>query len=233
MYLDELPNLSHAKLVRARSRGVAIRDGDRAVAVAFVSDGSLVPPDTIVRFDLTRGEDPGRRLADALATTGARTVWFYGGDEATRRAALALELAFSPVGGAYVRRMDARTERPVVFRAPTQRDRLTLEELRRDHAPAFRAPHIEVGEIDREAVGMVLHEPLEGTWSELRVVIYPAYRGHGYGAALLAAAADRIEHGGRRVCAAIEIVAGRERSALEAAGFRLSDYYFTASRPRT
>jgi len=30
--------------------------------------------------------------------------------------------------------------------------------------------------------------------------------------------------------AAIENVAGRERSALETAGFRLADYYFTAAR---
>jgi len=47
---------------------------------------------------------------------------------------------------------------------------------------------------------------------------------------LLGAAADRIEKTGRRVCAAIETATGRERSALESAGFRLADYYFVASR---
>jgi GNAT superfamily N-acetyltransferase len=64
----------------------------------------------------------------------------------------------------------------------------------------------------------------------VRVLVYPTHRGHRYGAELLAAAAERIEGTGRRVCAAIEIVAGRERASLEAAGFRLCDYYFVGSK---
>jgi|HubBroStandDraft_1064217.scaffolds.fasta_scaffold23924_3 GNAT superfamily N-acetyltransferase len=230
MYLDELPDLSRARLVRARARGVAIRDGERAVAVAFVADGTLLPADTLVRFDVTQGEDPERRLADALATTGARGIWFYGGDDVTRRAAVALDLVFRPVGAVFIRRMDAERTAQIGFRPPSQRDRLTLPDLQRDHAPAFRAPLIEVGEIAGESIGLTLSEALDPHWTELRVVVYPPHRGQGHASALLAAAADRIEKTGRRVCAAIETAAGRERSALESAGFRLADYYFVASR---
>ncbi|HTW85862.1 MAG TPA: GNAT family N-acetyltransferase [Candidatus Sulfotelmatobacter sp.] len=230
MYLDQLPDLSRAKLVRAHARGVAIRDGARAVAVAFVADGSLLPADTLVRFDVTQGEDPPRRLADALAATAARTVWFYGGDEVTRRAVSAMDLVLRPVGATFVRRMDAARVAQVGFRPPSQRDRLTLPDLQRDHAPAFRAPLIEVAEIGGESVALVLSEALDAHWTELRLVVYPPHRGHGYASVVLAAAADRAEATGKRVCAAIETVAGRERAALESAGFRLADYYFTASR---
>ncbi|HYZ17058.1 MAG TPA: hypothetical protein VE591_11675 [Candidatus Acidoferrum sp.] len=230
MYLDHLPDLSHARFVRSQARGIAIRDRDRAVAVAFLADGSLVAADTLVRFDVTRGEEPARRLADALAATGARNVWFYGGDEVTRGAVAALDLALRPVGAAFVRRMDARRTVPVVFRPPSQRDRMTLDELVHDHAPAFRAPLVEIAEIARDAVGLVMSEALDPVWTELRAVVYAPYRSNGYGAALLAAAADRIEATGRRVCAGIETIAGRERSALEAAGFRIADYYFLASK---
>jgi GNAT superfamily N-acetyltransferase len=230
MYLDHLPDLSHARFVRSQARGIAIRDRDRAVAVAFLADGSLVAADTLVRFDVTRGEEPARRLADALAATGARNVWFYGGDEVTRSAVAALDLALRPVGAAFVRRMDARRTVPVVFRPPSQRDRMTLDELVHDHAPAFRAPLVEIAEIARDAVGLVMSEALDPVWTELRAVVYAPYRSNGYGAALLAAAADRIEATGRRVCAGIETIAGRERSALEAAGFRIADYYFLASK---
>lgn len=232
MYLDQVPDLSRARHVRAHARGVAIRDGARAVAVAFVADGSLIAADTVVRFDVTHGEQPGRRLADAIAATGARSVWFYGGDDVVRRAALELDLQLRPAGGVFVRRMDAAPTSPVAFRAPNGRDRLTLNDLLRDHAPAFTAPLVEIAEIDGEAVGLVASEALDQRWTELRVVVHPPYRGNGYGAALLTAAADRIERSGRRVCAAIESVAGRERAALETAGFRLADYYFTASPKR-
>ena len=230
MYLDQLPDLSRARLVRATARGTAIRDGDRAVAVAYVADGSLLGGDTLVRFDVARGEAPARRLSDALAATGARNVWFFGGDEVLRRAALELELQPRVAGGVFVRGADAVRGALVAFRPPAQRDRLTLPELLRDHAPAFRAPIVDIGMIDGETVGVIASEALDASWTELRVFVYPAYRGHGYGAALLAAAATRIEGAGRRVCAAIESAGGRERAALEAAGFRLVDYYFLASK---
>jgi GNAT superfamily N-acetyltransferase len=230
VYLDQLPDLSRARMIRASARGVAIRDGERAVAIAFVADGSLLGSDTLVRFDVTRGEVPARRLADALAATGARSVWFYGGDDVVRRAALELDLQLRPAGGVFVRRMDAARAARVAFRPPAQIDRLTLPEVLRDHAPAFRAPLVEIGEIDRDAVGLIATESLDAQWSEVRVFVQPAHRGQRYGAALLSAGADRIEATGRRVCAAIESLAGRERSTLEAAGFRLVDYYFTATK---
>ena len=230
MYLDQLPDLSRARLVRSRARGLAVRDGDRAVAVAFVADGTLMPADTIVRFEVTRGEDTTRRLADALSTTGARAIWFYGADETARGAAVALDMQLRPVGAAFVRRMDAARRAAVAFRPPTQRDRETLADLQRDHAPAFKAPHSEVAEIRGDAVALVMTEPLDAAWTELRAVVYPPHRGLGHGSAVLAAAADRIEALGRRVCAATETVAGRERRALESAGFRLSDYYFIATK---
>lgn len=232
MYLDDLPDLAHARLVRGRSRGVAIRDGERAVAVAFVADGTLFGADTLVRLEIAQGEHPGHRLADAFSATGARALWLYGGDDVARAAALALQLTLEPIGAAFVRRMDSRGQPRVSLRAPHPHDAGALDELRRDAAPDFRAPAIEVGEAGGEPVGMVLGERLDARWTELRVVVFPAHRGRGYGAALLAAAADRLETNGRRVCAALDAIGGRERDALESAGFRLADYYFTAARPR-
>ncbi|HEY4440167.1 MAG TPA: GNAT family N-acetyltransferase [Candidatus Elarobacter sp.] len=230
MYLDQLPDLSRARLIRASARGTAIRDGDRAVAVAFVADGSLLAGDTLVRFDVARGEAPARRLSDAFAATGARNVWFYGGDEVLRRAAVELDLQLRVAGGAFVRRAPAADVEAVVFRPPAQRDRMTLPELLRDHAPGFGAPVVEVGTIDGEPAGIVAAEVLDATWTELRVFVQPALRGRKYGAALMAAAADGIEATGRRVCAGIEGLAGRERAMLEAAGFRLADYYFLGTK---
>jgi len=230
MYLDQLPELSRARLVRARSRGVAIREGGRAVAAAFVADGTLVPADTLVRFDVTAGEDAARRLADALATTGTRSLWFYGGDATSRRAAAELDLQLQPVGAVLVRRMDASRSERVTFRAPSLRDGETLPEQIHDHAPAFKAPQIEIAQIGADAVGIVLSEPLDPRWTELRIIVYTPHRGFGFGAAIFAAAADRLEGMGRRVCAAIESVAGHERAALERAGFRIADYYFIATK---
>ena len=100
----------------------------------------------------------------------------------------------------------------------------------REHAPAFRAPVVEFAQVEGENAGFVAAEALDTAWTEIRTFVQPARRGHGYGAAMLAALAERIEAGGRSVCAATESPGGRERSALEAAGFRLVDYYFTAVR---
>jgi hypothetical protein len=230
MYLDQLPDLSQARLVRSCARGVAVRDGHRAVAVAFVADGSIFPADTLVRFDVTHGEDAAVRLSDALAATGARAVWFYGGDDVTRRAVAALDLELRPVGAVFVHRMDAERRPHVVLRPPAQHDRLGLADLQRDRAPAFKAPHTEIAEIGGDAVGAVFSEPLDQTWTELAATVYPAHRGGAHDAALWAAAADRVESTGRRVCAALDDPAGGERAALESAGFRLSDYYFLGSR---
>ncbi len=70
-----------------------------------------------MRFDLSRGEDPARRLGDALAATGARGVWFYGGDAATRVAVAALDLALHPAGAAFARSATALAPPPpIAFR---------------------------------------------------------------------------------------------------------------------
>jgi hypothetical protein len=230
VYLDQLPDLSRARLVRARARGVAIRDGDRAVAVAFVADGTLLPSETLVRFDVARGEDAARRLDEAFASTGTRGIWFYGGDAVTRRAAAALELDVRPAGAVFVHRMDALRRERVVFRPPARRDREVVAEIEREHAGAFRAPQTEVAEMRGDAVGVVIREPLDQTWTEVCATVYQEQRGNGYGASLFAALADRVESTGRRVCAATETAAGPERAALETAGFRLIDYYFTAAK---
>ncbi len=231
MYLDQLPELSRARAIRAHARGVPLRDGERVVAVAFVADGTIVPADTIVRFEVTRGEDPARRLGEALSATGARCVWFYGGDAATRAAAAGLDVQLRPAGGVFARSATALVPPPrVTFRAAVQRERARLADLQHEHAPAFRAPHAEVAEIGGEPVGFCFSEPLDQRWSELCVIVEPAARGNGYGTALLAALADRVEDAGRVACATSERTAGPDRAALEAAGFRLVDYYFIATR---
>jgi len=234
MYIDNAPDLSYSRLVRARARGVALRDDlGRAVGVISISDGSVVPTDIIVRFDLARGQDPGRRLRDALSATGARGIWFYGGDETARRAAADLTLATVPSGAVFVRRMNPNADVPgVTMRAPTPRDRMTLGEIQSEYAPGFSAPETLFAQSGSDVIGVAMSEALDGQWSEIRAFVYPAYRGRGNGAAIFSAVANRLEAAGRLVCASIDTLEGRSRSALEHAGFRLADYYFTARRPQ-
>ena len=231
MYTDNIPDLAYARLVRARARGVPIRDGERAVAIAYLSDGTYVPNDTIVRFEVARGENPARRLTGALAATGARGLWFYGGDDAARRAAAELNLEMTPVGMAFVRRMDPQVrENGLRLRVPATFDRLSVTEIVSDHAASFQNPDAFIVERDRDTVGVALSEPLSAEWSEIRVVIAPTYRGRGFGSTAFTLLADRLEESGRLVCAALESMETRGRSALEGAGFRLADYYFNARR---
>lgn len=230
MYLDDLPDLARARAVRAAARGAAIRDGGRAVAVAFVSDGARLAADTLVRFDVTVGEDPARRLADAFATTGARALWFYGGDDGARRAVTALGLELRPAGAALVRRMDAPSIASVALREPVLHDRVMLATMQQEHAPDFTAPQALVAEAQREAIGVAFMQTLDDRWTELRVAVHPQHRGNGWGTSIAAAAADRLESAGRRVCAAVEETSGIARTMLERAGFRLADYYFIAKR---
>src|SRR5471032_3084482 len=231
-YTDNVPDLSYARLIRSRARGVALRDAGRAIGVVAVSDGSFFPVDTIVRFDLVEGEDPGKRMNDALAATGAKAVWFYGGDDVARRGAADLTLQLTPSGAVFVRRMNPSIPRPadLVLRPPAARDRMTLSEVQADHAPGFLAPETLFAQMGNDVVGVAMSEALDTEWTEVRVVIYPAYRGRGNGTAVASAVADRLEAAGRLVCAAIDTVEGRGRTALERAGFRLADYYFTARR---
>jgi GNAT superfamily N-acetyltransferase len=233
MYTDNIPDLAHARLIRASAKGVPIRDGKRAVAVAYVSDGTYLPNDTIVRFDVAHGENPARRLATALSATGTRGLWFYGGDDAARRAAAELNLVLTPVGSAYVRRMDpAARDTSLRLRSPAPSDRMTFSEIVADHGSAFKNPDALIVERDREIVGVALTEALTPEWTEIRIVIAPAYRGRGLGTATVTALADRIEGTGRLVCASLDSMEARGRSALERAGFRIADYYFNARRGR-
>src|SRR6201996_8335107 len=86
MYLDGFPELAYSRLVRKRARGVPIRDGGRAVAIAWMADGSIFTPDTMVRFDVTAGEKAPRRLADAFMQTNANAVRYFGAGAVVRGA---------------------------------------------------------------------------------------------------------------------------------------------------
>jgi len=229
--VDDFPILSLARMVRGSARGIALRDDGRAVGVAFKSDGSVFPSDCIVRFDIEGSEDPARRLADAFAALGARSIWFYGGDHAARRAANDLNLAFAPTGAAFIRRDESKIDRSdVVLRPPSALDRISITEIANEYGRGFESPEMLLAQRADEVVGVVMSEPLDGHWTEVRAFVYPAQRGRGHGAAILAKRADQLEAGGRLVCAATEAPEGRDRSALERAGFRLADYYFQAKR---
>lgn len=230
--MDDLPILSLARMVRSSARGIALRDDGRAVGIAFKSDGELFPSDCIVRFDIAETEDPARRLADAFAALGARSIWFYGSDRAARRAASDLNLAFAPTGAAFIHSAESSIDRrDVVLRPPSALDRISITEITAEYGRIFATPEVLLAQRGDEVVGVVMSEPLDGHWTEIRAFVYPAQRGRGHGSAILAKRADQLEAGGRLVCAATETPEGRDRSALERAGFRLADYYFQAKRP--
>jgi hypothetical protein len=63
---------------------VPIRDGGRALAIAWMADGTINTADTMVRFDVTAGGKAPRRLADAFQQTNAAAIRFFGGDEVIR-----------------------------------------------------------------------------------------------------------------------------------------------------
>ena len=84
MYLDGFPELAYARLVRKRARGVPIRDGGRAVAIAWMADGTMYTGryDGAIRCDRrrksaraawpTRSSRPTpRRFASSAATTSS------------------------------------------------------------------------------------------------------------------------------------------------------------------
>jgi GNAT superfamily N-acetyltransferase len=230
MDIDALPDLARARLIKSRATGLAIRDDGRAAAVVFVSDGSIVPRDWIVRFDVAAGEDPVRRLADGLAASGARGIWFYGGDATTRRAVVGLGLSLTAQGGVAIHRHDPRVEvGEVRLRPPSALDRVGTDAILSAH-PDLRSATVLVATYRGEVVGHALIEPLDAQWSEVRAYVNPAMRGRGLGKRIFAKIADQLESAGRFVCAAFSMQETRARDALEAAGFRLADYYFTAFR---
>jgi GNAT superfamily N-acetyltransferase len=231
MYLDGFPELAYPRLVRSRARGVPVRDGGRAVAIAWLADGSIVPPDTIVRFDVAEGEKAPRRLADAFEQTKAATLRFFGGDDVVRGSIRGMELDVQISGAAFVFKQIPMLQHEVTFREPTMRDTLAVGELVREQAAAFTSPTTLVAEVKGDPVGVAISEDIDKNWVELRVAVFPAHRGKGYGAAIAAARADALEaEDGRLICAGIHTVDERARITLERAGFRLFDYYFVASK---
>jgi GNAT superfamily N-acetyltransferase len=231
MYLDGFPELAHARLVRKRARGVPIRDGGRAVAIAWMADGTINTADTMVRFDVTAGEKAPRRLADAFQQTNAAAIRFFGGDEVIRGALKGLELDVEADGAAFVFRHAPPLPVKVTLREGSMRDSLVLGEMAREQAANFDDPKILIAEIGHEAVGVAITDAIDKNWSELRVAVHQPHRGNGYGAAIAATAADRlVANEGRLVCAGIHLLDERTRLTLERGGFRLVDYYFTATR---
>ena len=108
---------------------------------------------------------------------------------------------------------------------------LEVGELVREQALAFTAPKVNVAEINNEAVGVGITDEVDKHWIELRVAVFPAFRGRGYGAAIAGTLADELEaKEGRLVCAGIHQMDERSRLTMERGGFRLVDYYFLAER---
>jgi GNAT superfamily N-acetyltransferase len=231
MYLDDFPELAYARLIRKRARGVPIREGGRASAIAWLADGSILTPDTIVRFDVAEGEKPPRRLADAFLQTNATSIHYFGGDDVVRGALKGVELDIEVDGAAFMFKRAPALKHKVTLRESSMRDSLQLGEMAREQAAAFENPKTFVAEIEHEPVGVVVSDDIDKSWTELRVAVHQPFRGNGYGASIIAAAADQLEaKEGRLICAGMHVVDERVRLTLERAGFRLVDYYFHATR---
>jgi GNAT superfamily N-acetyltransferase len=232
MYLDELPEVAIARRFKTGARGRALRDADgRATAVVFTGSGEA-PDDWIVRFDIAEREDPGRRLADGLVSTGASSFFYFGLDPIARRAVASLGLEAIPRYGVAVRRNHADLQgNQVELRSVTIDDDTRTLIMR--HSPSFVNPRIAAAFAGATIVGYALVEELSQVWSELSVFVYPQLRGRGYGARIFARSADLVEEAGRFVCATFAVDDEAARGALERAGFRLADYFFVARRPKT
>jgi GNAT superfamily N-acetyltransferase len=231
MYLDGFPELAYSRLIRKRARGVPIRDGGRACAIAWMADGSILTPDTIVRFDVAEGEKAPRRLADAFQQTNAGAIRYFGGDDVVRGAIKGLDLDIVVDGAAFVFRHAPPLSVKVTLREGSMRDTLVLGEMAREQAATFDDPKILIAEIGHEAVGVAVSDTIDKNWTELRVAVHQPHRGNGYGAAIIATAADRlVATEGRLICAGLNAIDERSRLTLERGGFRLVDYYFTGSR---
>jgi GNAT superfamily N-acetyltransferase len=231
MYLDDFPELAYPRMIRKRARGVPIREGGRASAIAWMADGSIVSADTIVRFDVAEGEKPPRRLADAFLQTNAGAIRYFGGDDVVRGALRGLDLDIVLDGAAFVFRRAHSLKHKVTLRPTTMRDSLMLGELAREQAASFEDPKTLVAEVDHEAVGVVITDDIDKSWTEMRVAVHQPHRGNGYGASILATAADQLEaKEGRLICAGMHVIDERIRLTLERGGFRLVDYYFVGTR---
>lgn len=228
MYLDDLPDVALAQQIKAVARGRALTQDGRAAGVAFTGDGKLAPESWIVRFDIAEGHDGRKLLADAFVSTGAGTIWYFGGDAATRQAVTDLGMESSPHTAVFVRRAE-----PVNFagglnlRGAPELDSQTRKLVLR-HIQHYTTPRFAAALAGGEIVGYAILQELTPTWSEVSAFVFPAARRRGYGAEILARAADAAEHTGRMVCAAVAYNDAGSRGVLERAGFRLADYYFTA-----
>lgn len=234
MYLDDFPELAYPRIIRKRARGVPIREGGRASAIAWMADGTLVTADTIVRFDVAEGEKPPRRLADAFLQTNAGAIRYFGGDDVVRGALRGLDLDIVLDGAAFVFRHAPSLKHKVTLRPSTMRDSLMLGEMAREQSAAFDDPKTLVAEIEHEAVGVVITDDIDKSWTEMRVAVHQPHRGNGYGASILATAADQLEaKEGRLICAGMHVMDERIRLTLERGGFRLVDYYFIGTRRKS
>jgi len=234
LYLDDIPDAAIAQQIKARARGRALTRDGKAAGVAFTGDGTLAPESWIVRFDIAEGQEGRTLLHDAFVATGASTIWYFGGDSATRQAVTELGMESSPHTGVFVRRAEpvgfgARLNLRGAQELESQTQKLVMRHLEHYTSPRYAAA-LSGGEI----VGYAILQELTPTWSEVSAFVFPAARRQGYGPEILARAADAAEHTGRTVCAAVAYGDMTGRAVLERAGFRLADYYFTAKpKPKT
>lgn len=228
MYLDDLPDAAVARQIKAAARGQALTENGRAAGIAFIANGTLVPATWIVRFDIAEGGDGRKLLGDAFTATGAEAIWYFGGDTVTRHAVSALGLESSPHLGLFVRRADPLSPSDLVrLSGEPQPDPQTRAEVSL-HVHHYPSPRFAAAVAGSEIIGYAILQELTPIWSEVSGFVFPASRGNGYGAQLLAQAADAAEHTGRLVCAAAAYDDTLSRNVLESAGFRLADYYFVA-----
>ena len=137
------------------------------------------------------------------------------GDEIIRGALRGLELDLTLDGAAFAFRRAPALEHRVVLRESTARDARALGEIDREHAVLFKHPKTLVAEIDHVAVGIVTRADIDRSWTEVRVAVHQPHRGYGFGASILATAADQLEaKEGRLICARMHVVGERIRHTL-------------------
>jgi RimJ/RimL family protein N-acetyltransferase len=232
VYLDDLPDAAIARQIKAAARGQALTENGRAVGVAFVADGYVVPATWIVRFDIAEGSDGRKLLREAFAATAAETIWYFGGDTVTRQAVNDLGLESTPHLGLFVRRADPATPDASLYLSGEPQPDAQARAGISAHVRHYPSPRFAAAIAGSEIVGYAILQELTPIWSEVSAFVFPSVRGHGYGAEILSKAADAAENTGRLVCAAAPYEDTISRKVLESAGFRLADYYFVAKIKR-
>ena len=167
-------------------------------AIAWMADGSIVPTDTIVRFDVAEGEKAPRRLADALQQTNARAIRFFGGDDVVRSAIRGLELDVKLDGAAFMFRhgpaLTAQRDLPRArdARHPSRRRARPRTSGGVRPPPRSRSPR---STTRRSGSGSPTRSTSTG--SSCASPCSPPFRGRGFGAAI-AGHARRSARGQRR-----------------------------------